>query len=110
MLTEAMRRPLKVLAVTVAVDHVVDRLAIALTRHLGGAIGQELDIAREDQLDRALDAAVALRELLVGFGGDLRHSIAIRSPCAEVRSRDLFPGELFYCYHGVALSSTKGVV
>lgn len=57
---EPLGRLRKIRAGTLPVDHTVGGLAVALTGHAGGAIGEHLDSARKDQGDGPLDAAVTL--------------------------------------------------
>jgi hypothetical protein len=99
MLAKAVRGLGEVFTVTLAVDDVVGCCAVALAGYLGHAIGLQVYIAREDQLDGGIDAALALRELFICLGRDVRYGSPKGSPCTKVRSGNLFPGELFYCYH-----------
>src|SRR5207244_11429643 len=110
MLAKAMGRFGEVFAVTVTIDDVVRGAAVALAGHLRGAISQELDIAGEHNLDRGIDATVALRKLLVRLVGDLRYC---GTPCLpggllETRCTCLFPRDLTNCYHCIALCYEKG--
>src|SRR5262245_42399578 len=101
MLAKVMRRLLIVAAVTVSVNDVVGRDAMALAGNLCRAIRQQLHIARQHDLDRALDASTALWQLRPGLVGNVSHSRTPGLPggLLETRRTCLFPRNLFYCYH-----------
>ena len=71
MLAQLMRRLLEVPALAVPVDDLVRRGAVRLRGDPRRAIREDLDITGEHQLDRPIDTAAGLRQLLVCLGGDL---------------------------------------
>ena len=86
----------EVFARTLAIDEVVDRLAVALAGHPGGAILQQLHVAGEHHLDGSVNAAVALGEHLFGFD----HNVGDRLPegvapgrIGEVPTGHVVPGK-----------------
>src|SRR6516225_799720 len=99
MFAEAVWRLGEVFALAGTVTHHVLCAAVALAGHLRGTIRQQLDIAGEHQRNRLIHTAVALWQLGLRLLGDRCHSFTPGSPCTEVRRRNLFPRELFYCYH-----------
>jgi hypothetical protein len=64
----------EVLTFACAID-VVARRAIALAGDAGGAVLEQLHVARKHHLDGLVDAAVALDEHLLGLGGDVGHRL-----------------------------------
>ncbi len=77
--------------------------ALTLAGHPGMPVGEQLDIALQDDRHGFLDAAVALGQGGFGPGGDLvdRGPEGLPGGVFEARGRRLFPGDLFYCYHCV---------
>ena len=67
MLAELVRRLGIVLAIAMAVDDVVGCRAVALAGDLGRVIGQQCDIASQDDLDRAIHPTGALRNLFLAL-------------------------------------------
>jgi hypothetical protein len=61
------------LAIAVAIHDVVLHRGGGPTGHPGAVTVEQLDVTREDDLDSAIDPAVALRELFGSFGGNLSH-------------------------------------
>src|SRR5262249_61086297 len=99
-LTKAVRRLGEVATVTMAVDDAVAGHAVRLAEDFGPAIGQELDIAREHQLHRAIDAAEALGELRGRLRRDVRDG---RTPGGAGGGVALHVRlEFGYCTHGAS--------
>jgi hypothetical protein len=84
MFAKIVGRLLIVAAVTVTIDDVVGRRAVALAGHLRRAIRQQLDIAVEDEGNCLVHTAVALWQLGLGLIGDRCYSITPCGPCTEV--------------------------
>src|SRR5262249_29905130 len=100
MLAPLRRRPRIVFAIAVAIDHKVALDAVGLAVHSGGAIGQELDIAREHERDRLVDAAETLGELRGRLRRDVRHGLAEGGAGGRWRHGLVFPVVLSYhCAH-----------
>src|SRR5262245_6295752 len=85
-----------VLALALPIAHVVHRLPVALASDVSLAIVQQLHIAREDDLHRAIDSAVALRQGLFRLGSDLIDGVTPGATHGmfEVWRRCLFPRDL----------------
>src|SRR5215472_6902929 len=99
MLTIIVRRLLIVAAVTVTIDHVVLRRAVALAGHLRGAIRQQLDIASKHQRNRLVHTAVALWQLGFGLLSDRCHCLTpglVSAVVPVVRKGVAFP--VVRCY------------
>src|SRR5262245_41850181 len=75
MLAQIVRSLGIVLTRAFAMCDVVDDLPVALTRHLRRAIGQEVHIASQDNLGRALYTAIALRQPGLGLLGNLGYRL-----------------------------------
>src|SRR5262249_35936915 len=73
--------------------------AVALAGHFGFPIRQQLDIASQHDLDRAIHSAVALRQCGFGLFGDFSDSLTpgFSSGILESRVGDVIPRKL--CYH-----------
>src|SRR5712692_3348329 len=112
MLAPIARRLREVAALARAVHHKVRCGAVALARYLGLAIGQELDIASQDDLDSRVHTAVALGQCGLGLLSNLCDSLPPGLPrgILDVQRGHLFPGELFSCYHSTDLHSYWKVV
>src|SRR5262249_40413889 len=108
MLAKVMWCLLIVATVTVAGDDVIVRRAVGLAGNPCRAIGQEVNITGQHDLDGCVDATAPLRQFFVRFGRNLRHSLTPYSPAAEVRSRNFLPRDLFYCYHRCCPFYPKG--
>jgi hypothetical protein len=91
---------------------VVDGLAVALTRNPGRAIRLQLDIASQDDLDRAIDPTSALRQLGPGLLSDLSYSLTpglasrILRQCLAVQH--VIPGNFCYNSH-YSIPLTEGL-
>src|SRR5215471_3291783 len=68
----------EVFAGALTVDHEILCAAVALARHLGLAIRQQLHIAIEHNCGRFLHPAIALRQSRLGLLSDLSHGL---TPC-----------------------------
>src|SRR5262245_47145177 len=109
MLTPALKSLWIVLAVTVAIDNPVDRLAIGLRRNARRAIGEHLDITRQHQRDGLVDAAIALwqrRLRPLSHGGDrlTPDRAGVGQGLIDVDGASGFS----YCCHDSILSLTQG--
>src|SRR5262245_8691017 len=110
MFTHPLGRLGKVAALARPVDHEVRCGAVGLAGDLGLAIGQQLDVASEHHRYGFLDPAVdRLRQRGFGTLGNLadRLTPGPASGILKVRCRNLFPGELFYCYHDIDLHRAR---